>query len=544
MMRVTAIAVLATLAACSDDVPDAPPTLEVISPARGTTADAETITVAGKVTDNGPVRVSVAGVDVTPAPDGSFQATIPVAPGITIVETLAIDSAGQTARDVRAVLAGPLAVSDGTQAAPIGARAGAATLQKVGDAIATTAEQIDYTAAVQPMNPIYDDPGCLGARVNVTSINLSNIDIALVPQTGALSTEVVIDNLVVRAHTTYRVACISGSTNITLRATKARIKGDLGVRVASGKLATSLPSATVAFEGFSFDVGGVPSQLESLFRNTVRSRVESALATMIRGNVPPIADQALAGMVAAPFTTSLLGKQLTFGVAPKTVAITPAELFVAVDTKVQVSGGEGGVFSTQPMPITAATMDQSRGLGVAIANDILNQMFAGLWAADAFDLQMSLDSIAILGALLDDDARSLGVALALPPTVTTDGADVTLSIGDLMITVRDEAGAEIQQIALSLRTTLAAGPSQSGRILLTVGSPQVFAQVLAQSEAVQRPLTDNQVEGLVSAVWGVIGTTADDALAKLPMPTIGGIQLGAPTVSRGDGYVLADIPLM
>ena len=36
---------------------------------------------------------------------------------------------------------------------------------------------------------------------------------------------------------------------------------------------------------------------------------------------------------------------------------------------------------------------------------------------------------------------------------------------------------------------------------------------------------------------------ADDALSKLPMPTIAGVKLGAPTVEAGDGFLLADIPV-
>jgi hypothetical protein len=45
-------------------------------------------------------------------------------------------------------------------------------------------------------------------------------------------------------------------------------------------------------------------------------------------------------------------------------------------------------------------------------------------------------------------------------------------------------------------------------------------------------------------VWGVLGVKADDALSKLPMPSLAGIQLGAPSIEAGDGFVLADVPVM
>ena len=57
-------------------------------------------------------------------------------------------------------------------------------------------------------------------------------------------------------------------------------------------------------------------------------------------------------------------------------------------------------------------------------------------------------------------------------------------------------------------------------------------------------VTDDQVEAIVTGVWGLVGVKADDALSKLPMPTIAGIQLGAPSIEAGDNAVLADVPVM
>jgi hypothetical protein len=541
MMRVLATVLL--VAACSaSGSNDTPPTLEVTSPARGTLADADTVTVTGRAVDTeGPVKVTVAGIAVTPAADGTFTATVPVTPGVALIETHAIDSAGNDVRDVRAVLAGTLDPTDGTAKGQVGARAGITALRAVGDAIGTSAKAIDYTAAAQALNPVYDNGGCLGAKINITSITLTNVGVALVPKTDLLGTDVTIDNLVVKLAANYKVACIGGSTTITVRATKTKIHGDLGLRIATGAIATSLPTTTVSFEGFSVDIGGVPGAIEDLLRGQARSGVEKALTSAIKSKVPPIADKALAGLVAKPLTTALLDHDLAIAVTPTQVSITPTELFVAVDSTLKVTGGEGGTFLTTPTTLTASTMSASQGLGIALDDDIVNQLFAGLWAADAFDKSIAIDSVPALGALLDDDARTVDLKLSLPPTASTDTGELQLALGDLIVTVRDEAGAEVQSMALSITTTLAAEPSQSGRVILTVGAPTVYATMLAQSAAVEEPLTDDQVEALVTAVWGVIGVKADDALSKLPMPTIGGVTLGAPTITTSTGFVLADM---
>jgi hypothetical protein len=138
----------------------------------------------------------------------------------------------------------------------------------------------------------------------------------------------------------------------------------------------------------------------------------------------------------------------------------------------------------------------------------------------------------------------MDVALSLPPTVSTDTGELVLALGDMMITVRDDAGGKVHEMAVSIATSFDAQPSQDGHVLLTVGAPTVYAQVLANGEVVEDPLTDSQVEALVTAAWGLVGVKADDALGKLPMPTLAGIQLGAPTLNATTGFVLADIPVM
>lgn len=543
MMR-TLAASLVVILGCSSATDDPAPVLEVTTPARGTLADSETVTVTGRVTDNGAVRVTVAGTEVTPAKDGTFTATIPVGNGIEIIETHAIDSAGNDVRDVRAVLAGTLAPTDGTQAGEVGARAGVTALRAVGKAMETSANAIDFDAIAAAANPVYDNGGCLGATINVTDVQHGGFTVGLAPKTGLLSADVDIANVYVKMSAKFKVACIGGSTTITVRASKAKIHGDLGARIASGQVVTSLPAATVGFEGFTLDIGGVPGAIESLLKGEARKGVEKVLTNAIKSKVPPLADKAIAGLVAKPVTTQLLGRDTTITITPTTVAITPDELFVGLDTTLKVAGGEGGTFLTTPMSLSTSTMGTAQGLGVAVDDDIINQLFAGLWAADVMDQSMSIDAIPALGALLDDNARSMSISLSLPPTVSTETGELVLAIGDMMVTVRDEAGVEVQSMAISLTTSLAAEPSQSGQIILTVGTPDVKAQVLGNSEVVEKPLTDEQVEALVTAAWGLVGVKADDALSTLPMPTIAGIQLGAPAIQATDGFLLADIPVM
>ena len=545
MRAIVVASLFGSLIGCSaDESSDAPPVLEVTSPARGTTSEGSEVTVTGRVTDDHPgVKVSVNGQQVTPAADGSFSATVTTAPGLDMIETHAIDSGDNDVRDVRAILSGTLEAADGSTASPLAAHVSPAALTAVGNTLATTAEQIDFMAAAAAMNPVYNNTGCLGAKIDLTSITMSNIGIGLAPTTGVLQTKVEIDDVVVKLHANFKVACIGGSTNITVRTTKARINGDLGLAVTGGKLGASLPAATVSLEGFTIDVGGVPGAIESLLKGEARKAVENALTKVIKEKVPPMANTALSGLLAKPFNAALLGHDTTVSVTPKTLDISSTGVYVAVDTKLVVAGGEGGMYISNPAPMSSSLMQSTAGLSVAIADDTVNQLFSGLWAAGAFEQNLTIDQVGVVASLLDDDAATLAIDLMLPPTVSTAGGALELGIGDLMVTVKDASGNEIQKLALSIKTTLAAGPTQTGAITMTVGAPTVFAQVLAQSDVVDRPLTSEQVEGIITGVWGVVGGQADAALAKLPMPAVGGITLGAPAVEGRDGFLFAEIPM-
>jgi hypothetical protein len=539
-MRANVAAILFTIAACSTQS-TTPPTLEVTSPQRGTQAQGDTVTVTGRVGGSGRIHVTVNGTETPTGADGTFSANVTLAPGIDVIETHAIDDHGNDMRDVRAVLAGTVAPTDGTLSSQTGARAGSTALARVADTVATAAEDIDYTAAAQALNPVYDNGGCLGAKVDITSVSIGTISADLVPATGSLDTTVAITNVTVKLHASFKVACIGGSTTITVKSTKATIKGDLGAGLVADKIHTSLANVTVGLAGFSIDVGGVPSQIENLLKDQARSGVEKALVAAIKSKVPPLADKQLAGLVAKPFTAKVVGLDTTLTVAPSKITISTGGLFIVADTQIKVTGGEGGMALTMPAPLSASLMDPSNGLGVAIANDSANQMFGALWAAHAFDKTLPISAVGPLAAILDDDATTLEVTQSLPPTLTTQGTDLQLAIGDMIVVAKDASGGEVQRFALTIKTTLTAGPTQTGKILLTLGTPEVKAQVISQSGVVQRPLGNEEVEGLVTAIWPVVAGQAEDALAKLPMPAIAGIQLGAPKVTAKTGYVLADV---
>ena len=545
-MRVTIAAIVVATAACSSSgnpADDKPPILQVTSPTRGTVSDTNQVTVTGMVMDDQPgVKVTVQGTDVTPAKDGSFSTTLTLPAGLSLIETHAIDKGGHDVRDVRAVLAQATATADGSQAAPIGVHASAQTLNAIATAMAHDAEGIDYTSLAQGFNPIYNNGGCLGAVVNITSVSIGSIGASMTPQSGSLGTNVTLNNVTVKLHANFKVACIGGSGDITVTASAAHVSGNLGVTADYGTLTSSLPNASIQLDNFNFTVSGIPSAVTGLFDGIVQGKVQSMLAGILQSNVPPLVDQKLAGLFADPYSATVLGHDTYVTLVPSDVSIASDGLFASAQTYLSVTDGESGMYAPIPATLDASSMAQSPGLGVALAEDLVNEMLSGLWAAGALDQTLPTSQIAVLAALLDPSAANLAIKFSLPPmlTTTTDGK-LQLAIGDMMVTVQDASGTTLQEFALSVTTTLSAGPTQSGKLMLTVGQPTIHADVVEQDPNAAKPLTDPQVEGIVNGVWGLVGDTANQALGNLPMPNIAGVQLGAPTITGTPGFVSADI---
>ena len=545
-MRATTVAavLVGSFLGCSSGgspTPTAPPTLTITSPARGTVANSTTVMVTGTAQGVGKLDVTVNGGAVDLQPDGSFTTTLSIDPGIGIIETHARDKSGNDVRDVRAVLAGTTATSDGSITSPLGARVGTDGVTAIGNAIASDAQNIDFTAVAQGLNPIYNNGGCLGARVDITSVSVGAINVGLAPDT-TIGTTVTIDDVTVKLHASFKVACLGGSTTITVHSSRAHITGDLGATVSGTAIKTSLANPSVVLDNFTVDVGGVPSAISGLLDSQARSGAQNAITSAIRDKVPPLADKALAGLVAKPISAAILGKDAQIDLAPSRIVLNTDGVFIQVDASVKVAGGEGGRYLANPSPLTLAVMPDTTGLGLAIADDVANQLFAGLWAAGAFDRQIAIGDGSPLGILLDPSVKTLDIKLSLPPTLTTQGAAV-LAVGDLIATGRDAAGTDVQTIALSLSTSIAAMPGQSNKLTLSLGAPEVHAQVLQQSDSVTVPLDDQRIEGLVEGVWGLVGGAASDALAKVPMPSFGGLTLGEPTIDGHSGFVRAKAAL-
>jgi hypothetical protein len=541
MFRRSSLLLPLALAAChgGDEID---PLLTVTAPERGTLSGEATVTVTGTAGDDaGAVRVTVNGLAADVAADGSFALTFAVPPGIEVIETIAEDDAGNQARDVRAVLTGPLAPTSGTVADAFGTRIGPEGLTVMAGVVATTVQHLDVAALVGGDGPLVDVGGtCVGAEVHLLDVAMGDVAMAMAPVDGAIDTSVIVTDLEIKLRADYRVSCnTTHVAPITIRASRVSMDGDLGLAIVDGDLASSLAGLDLDLEGLDLESEGLPGEIFDLLEGPIESLGPEIMEAMMTETVPGLVDQTLADLMARGFQVPVMGRDVGIEVAPRAVAIDPTGALIVIDAGLHVEGDADGVHLSTPEPAAAALAGGARGLAVAISDDVVNQAFAGLWAAGALELDLPIEARDPLGLLVGADTRRLVLHLSLPPTASMGpGGDLRFAIGDLLIRCEDEAGAEMTTIAVSLATTLGAEVDTTGAIALRIGEPEVFAQVLSQSDRLEQPIVGENIEALVHALYDVLVPELNQALAALPIPALGGIEMVEPSVAARDGFVV------
>lgn len=540
MRRLALLAPILFASACADPAEDrTAPTLRVTSPERGTISATSAVTVTG---ESDAVEVVVAGVPATIADDGTFSAQVVLPQGIEVIETIARDEAGNEARDVRAVLSGNLAATGDMVTDAVGAHLGPQALTIIGDVVGTTVEGMDL-AALAGDGPIVSKGGsCVGADVYLQDVQVGHVDVDLAPVTDALDTGVLVSNLDVTLRVLYRLACYDEEAIILVHADTVGLRGDLGMQVVSGKLVSSLDRSDITLTGFALTSDGLSGTILDLIEGPVEDALPGIVEGIVGDAVPPLMDDALADFAGSSWTVPVLGHDVAIHVRPRDVAMATSGVTLAIDAQVNVSGDDKGRYLSTPASATSALGGAGPGMGLAVADDTLNMMFAGMWAAGALEQTLPVERGNSLGLLLGDETRNLHAKLALPPTVAMDASgDLRLTIGDALIEGTDEAGDPTISLAISLSTTLGAEAFPDGHVRLRLGDAEVWAQVLDQH--LDPAIEGDRIEALIDGVYPMLASAANQALAELPIPALQGISMVNPTMAARGGFLVIDTGL-
>jgi hypothetical protein len=529
-----------------------PPLLNVTSPDRGTIAgNATVVEVKGTASDagSGLKNVTINGTVVSVGADGSFDATIPTKPGITLLHTSATDNDDNVTNDSRAVMAGTLAdaatpIQDG-----LVARINDKTLNALGDIGAEELTAFDVGAAVQPYNPIVDAGiTCVNAQVDVDSIAKDLVLLDLTPVNGGIAFTAELDNLDVEMTTYFKAVCIPGSAGISLTADKYRLAGtfDLGVD-ANGVVQATLVNAAGSFDNFNLQVGIIPQSVLDLFISNIDQRVANMITTQLQGKVPALVQKYLGGY-GYEKTISVMGEDLDILVKPTAIDFNTSGGTIDMDSTIAIktnNAGPGYPFIPSPLPSMPQNEAPGDGFRVAISDNTVNQALYAFWEAGLMDRTIDLNqdgSATGLLALVDQ----VQLYMPFPPVATSDipGQAITVTIGDLMIVAshKDANGVEqpVTKIAASAEIGLVLYVDPTNNIRLAVNTPTSYLDVVNDGTVVgPNPLNDASLEALGGYVIGHASTLVDGVVGAIPVPQFQSATIQNLTTSAAPtgGYV-------
>ena len=522
---------------------EAPPVIEISAPARGAMVEGAEVEVVGRVRDDASAvtALTVNGQPAELAADGSFRLVLPTPPGITLVETLARDEAGNERADVRAVLAGTLVDQATPVTAGITAHIGTRALDGFTRRVRSVANGTNLTALATALNPLVNTgSGCNSARVYVDSVGRSGISVAAAPVTGGIDADVTVRDLVVRGRVTFRALCISGSTSWTIRATGYDVGGLLRPSVSSGDLRVGIANVTSGFRGFQLSVGSIPGFVTDLIRNQVRDRLAAMLRGKITQVVPAQATAFLDEFMVDSWTVSLLGQSARFAIAPTSTSWNASGGSLALEVRSSLEGVTGASYLGTPRARPSSATMTSTGLRVSLADDVVNQLLAAVWAASGFEVALE-PTIAEALAAIDADVAGAELTLLLPPVVSFDHAGdgaARLTIGDLVLQATDSSGAPVVKVVLSAELALAAGATESRRMKVVTEGARVRVQALDGDDAFLAELDPDTLDSLARLALDHLAGEADRVLAALPVPGLTGVSVTSPTVEPVAGYLV------
>ncbi len=514
-----------------------PPILKVTSPDRGSLQGAAgLVTVKGSVTPNAAgalvQKVLVNNVPAIVGADGSFIAEVQVEAGASLIQTVATDADGGKASDTRSVRAGELRKVGSNVKSAITAALSADSFAKIADAAGPIIKGFDIKGMLAPMNPMQHagDPNgedCLFDRAYVDDFQFSDVHIGLVPVVGGLDFTAEIDGLYVPAHVRYAVACVTGTENISVAASKIIVSGTLHVAPnGMNGFTTTLLSPYVDIQGLDVQASGLPGTILNMIDfNAIMTFVGEKGAEMAMG---PMVNKVLGGL-AGPQTLDLLGKTMTIQVAPSAIEFDDAGATISLDTAMLISGSEsspGFIFTDNGLP----TMDSSQGFQLGLADDLMNEMMAEVQALGMLNLNMPAE-----GGSFDGSAISMSV----PPVVSADPTDGKMKIilGDMTATFTDH-GTPVGQAAINAMIDLQVIPANNGYgVAVQLGKPIISVDVL-DTIANNTRFEDGDLSKAVGACLAEQIASISKLLTGIPIPSMAGMRMKNMSIGSDSGYVM------
>lgn len=524
------------VAGCLFTQPD-PPRLQVTSPQRSAILEHQdgmlTVTGVTAPSSSGAAieTVAVNGTIARIAADGSFTATFHVPPGGNIIQTVATDADGGVAIDTRAVAAGERRASGASNPRAIAVHVAPSVFDRIAKIATQKIKQADLSTLVRQANPIVDASpvgGCFGAEADVDSVTISDAEVSLVPTTGGLQIVATFQRPVITGRMRFSVACIAESRNFTMRADRATVRGKLVFQNGAAGLTPKLDQPAFETPGLQVTTSGtIPNAILGIL--PLAKIIGAVTPTATRLFVDPMIRDALVDLQ-QPHQLDVLGRSVTVAGTPSAIEFSPAGGKVMLDLAFALAGGEtskGFTFTPNGNP----KIEVPDGIGLGVADDLINDALAQLAASGLLDVTVPFDG---------GDFDTIKLTPTLAPMINADATDGRLRVllpdmnakflrDDKVVTTASVNA----QIAISVRPA-----GDGGSVKIDLGEA---------SFAIDATGDDNGSDMTPSSSFAAaIDLSASDqrsslqlTIGAIPLPKLGELTLSDVSITADSGYLKA-----
>lgn len=546
------------------------PTIDITFPQRGemVTHDGGPLTVTGVVSDatGGLASVKVNGVP-RPLQAGTnrFDLAVPISPrhGLNTLTVEAVDVQGQTVKIAQSYLVAPgwksaaQSFSDGIIAHMTRAFIDDGTRTGRADDLATILERV---VGAMDIGSYIPSPAVqyAGYEVFLRNVRYAPPAITLTPSRDRLLLHMDITSLSIDVDAQGFID-VSG----VVSASAIRVDVQLGITVQQGQPRVTAQTVVVLVEGLDIDVHWSINWLIDLFTDTIRDNIVKSFEDVLRDEVPPAVQDALASLAidetfeVPPFLPGMSPLNVRLQARPDRAIIDERGLDLALGTLVSAarkvpwatSGSlvRGGCFG---IDLGLPAWQESRKLTMALSLDVLNQVLHAVWQGGA--LEMTLGAAAFGDVDLSQygvSDLSLDLSARLPPVLSdcNDGA-LKIQLGELHLDADMKLSGQplVVDMIVAFETTADVSVSDDGEISLALGEIAAEDIVIDITRVESDLFSADQEDVLVTLLreqllGKVLGDFAGQGLAGFPLPEfdLGGIS---PSLA-GQKIAITDIVL-
>ncbi len=516
-----------------------PPELTVTTPERAARLESNEVAVGGRASDEGSgvESVTVNGVPAELADDGAFHAELSLEGGVSLIDVVVRDRAGNETRDVRAALSGRRS-AESVFAGGLMARVSPEGYGLVAEAVRALLMERDLGAEASA-GAVMSVPGCF--EVDVVGLQHGAIGVELQPAAGGVDLEVEVRDVVVDLAVDVGGLCgIAGSSApARLRTDALWLRGLARPAVSSGHVTIDLSGLAADLDSVDLDTSLVPSGVVDLLVDGAPSEIAGALGGAIGGLAGGLLGDSLGELDAAEWSTAVEGLDLTVRLTPTAMDAGTEGLAVTSSVELRFAGLGPVEYPVGAALAASPALDGGGPLRLAVADRVVNLLLSALWATGRLDHSVVVPE--------DHPARTrlgldrLEIALGLPPMVTGREGSARVVIGDAVVTAYDRGGDAVMRMAVSAAADLALSAAGGGPLTPTPGATELWSAPLDDDG--DSAATLEVPEPLRLAALDEVTRFLEESLGALPVPALNGIARIS-GLAAVPGFVVLDADLV